>query len=119
MYDRVPEDARKILLYVEFIDDGVISTSLFYDLESGVLHYADPGAAFLDIDRAIDKELFRMQDLFGPDVKAIEFEIQGDRFSNRFAYADEFDAVAGKPARTDAVLRRCFGHCSAQYQSLL
>lgn len=107
--DIVPSETRWILLYVEF-EDGVISPSLFYEL-NGEVHYVFS-------DEALTNELIRLQGIFGPDVKAMEFELKGEKFSTRFAYADQFDAEADTSARTDAVLQRCFGHASAHYPSL-
>ena len=107
--DLVPGEARRILLYVEF-EDGVISPSLFYEL-NGEVHYVFS-------DEPLTNELIRLQDIFGPDVKAMEFELNGDNFSTRFVYADQFDAEADTTARGDAALQKCFGHASAHYPSL-
>ena len=106
----VPTRVRRILLYVEF-DDGVVAPSLFYDLDSGALH---------DVIslREITEELFRLQEILGPDVKAMEFEVNGDNFSARFAYADNFDPEGDTEERTDAVLQRVFGHASGHWQQL-
>ena len=118
VYDRLPEDVPRILLYVEFVGDGVVSASLFYQTSNGGLYYADPDPEYVEDDLAIDKELFNLQKVFDEDVKALEFEIRGDRFSTRFVYADEFDTDIDRSARTDAALRRCFGHTSVHYKSL-
>jgi hypothetical protein len=108
--DLVPPDTRRALLYVEF-DDGVISTALFYELNSDV-HY-------VFADDGLTAELIRLQEVFGPEVKAVEFELelreQDAGFRVRFTYADNFDATADTEARTDAVLMKYFGHTSAHY----
>ncbi len=113
-YDRVPDQASKILLYAEFVDDGVISPSLFYELKSGELHY-------VECDNHIEEELFRLQGIFGRDVKALEFEVElqgeSESFRARFTYTDKFDDTADTASRRDAVLQRCFGHTSAHYPS--
>ena len=106
--DLAPPNAGRALLYVEF-DDGVISTALFYELDSDV-HY-------VFADDNLTAELIRLQEVFGPEVKAVTFELelreQDARFRVSFTYADKFDATADTTARTDAVLMKYFGHALA------
>jgi hypothetical protein len=108
VHDHIPEAAQRSLLYVEFVDDGVVSPSLFYELVGGTLHYVEyaPG---------IDEELFRLQVIFGPDVKTMEFELKGSKFHTRFTYTDQFDLDVDASARRDTVLQKYFGHASAHY----
>jgi hypothetical protein len=99
--DLVPNDAGKILLYVEF-DDGVIGPSLFYKLD-GDLRYVE------DVDSLFD-ELQVLQDLFGPEVRVMEFELEGSKFITAFTYDEEFDDSADTLSRRALVLKRHFGH---------
>lgn len=102
----VPQGAHTVLLYVEF-DDGVVGPSLFYKL-GGVLRYVER------INDLVFAELRRLQLLFGADVRAMEFQIQGENFSTEFTYADQFEYNADVLAREEAVLRKHFGHSNVE-----
>lgn len=112
LYNEVGEGALRILLYNEFIDDGVISPGLFYELENGELHYAY-------CTHEIDTELFHLKEVFDCDVKALELHLElhgGDAaLQVSVTYADKFDDDSDTGARTDRVLQKHFGHTSAHY----
>lgn len=103
-----PEGASRLLLYVEF-DDGVVGPSLFYELD-GELRYVERPDPLFD-------ELRRLQDLFGPEVRAMEFEILGDNFSTHFTYADQFNENADVLSREEAILKKHFGHADVNTDS--
>jgi hypothetical protein len=102
----MPGEARRTLLYAEF-DVGFVSASLFHEMD-GALYYVDTTPALTD-------ELFRLQALFEPDVKAFEFEIRDRAFDARFTYPDGFDSELTKPSRTRIVLKKVFGTDSVVY----
>jgi hypothetical protein len=109
LVELTPSETRRILLYVEF-DDAVHTLFLFHEI-GGDVYYLFPNGALSD-------ELFRLQGIFGADVKAMEFELRDDRFSAQLVYADKFDARPDGPARLDAVLIRYFGHTLVRTPSL-
>ena len=96
----VPDDARRVLLYAE-LDDGMVAPSLYYEL-NGDLRAVEPDDALFD-------ELFRIQEFLGSEVRALEFELDGDTFQTRFTYEDDFDEASSKPDRTQKVLLARFG----------
>ncbi|MEI7932960.1 MAG: hypothetical protein WCI21_07900 [Alphaproteobacteria bacterium] len=104
----MPPKAGRALLYAEF-EEGMISPALFYEL-NGDVHYV-----FVDDD--LTAELIRLQEVFGPEVKAVTFELElreeDADFRARFTYADKFDAASNFEARTDAAMLKYFGHTSA------
>lgn len=102
----VPDGARKVLLYAEF-EEGVIAPSLFYERGSE-LYYIEPDDDLFD-------ELHRLQQLFGSEVKAIEFEVQESKFRTHFTYGDGFDSTSNKSSRTIAILQIHFGSAKVRY----
>src|SRR5262245_26781454 len=101
-----PGKSDRILLYGE-LDDGDVAPSLFYTRD-WELFYSEPNDALFD-------ELFLLQEQWGPEVRAIEFEVCGEQFQTRFIYADSFDEASDKPARTAEVLQARFGRTDARY----
>ena len=96
-----PRAASRILLYVEF-EDGVIGPSLFYELDGELRYVERPDPLF--------GELRYLQQLFGPDVRAMEFEVRGAKFSADFTYKDQFDKDLDTLDRENAILEKHFGH---------
>ena len=99
----------KMLLYVE-LEDGVVSPALFYEID-GALHQHLTEAEVHD-------ELFWLQEVFGPSVRAFELEFDRNRFDARFFYADKFDEGIDPGARIEAAALRCFGHTNILYVPL-
>ena len=103
--DLIPNDAGKILLYVEF-DDGVIGPSLFYTLGSDLRYVERPDPLF--------DELRALQHVFGPEVRAMELVLLGSNINSSFTYEEEFDHSADRLSREDLVLKKHFGHADVK-----
>jgi hypothetical protein len=99
-----PRGATKLVLYVEF-DDGVIGPSVFYEHSNTLYYVPEPDDLF--------PELGRLQVLFGPEVRVLEFVVEDGKFHAAFTYEDQFDQFADRGRREDIVLQRLFGHANA------
>jgi hypothetical protein len=101
----VTANTSRALLYVEF-EDGVFGLSLFHE-DDGKLYYVSGLGDLTD-------ELIRLANAFGSEVRAMEFELVGERFSTRLIYRDKFDADADQATREDAVQMRYFGRTTTE-----
>lgn len=103
VYDSVPEGTSKALLYAE-LEPGVALVSLFYEGDDKT-YYVEPSKALFD-------EVEKLQEQFDSDVRAIEFELIGEKFKTSFTYVEHFDDNAGDLGRREVVVKKHFGRSS-------
>jgi hypothetical protein len=103
--EQCPPEAKRHLLYAE-VEDGVIASAVFFQMDGEIAHFRYPSAKLEDL-------VYEFWETGNESIparswRAIEYSLIGVKFDISLAYAEQFIPHEGQHDRRPRVLQRHF-----------